>query len=472
MIGAPIRRGFCFGVLFLFILTRSPLGGETSPPVHLPGGGAAGPFAPFPSWGANPLPAHAAFSSRLSVPQEWSPEQEKVWSTVQELWKLSSALDLDAWFSKVSADYRGWSISDEVPRSKESWREQAQARFTGPRRVHHQLVPRAIDVHGDMAIAYYHYAAVTRSEEGAVTTSRGQWTDVFRREGGDWKLLADAGGETESSPDILVSTEWLARRLGDPKLVLIQVESQAERYTSGHIPGALFLPYEKIAWDGASEEGAELLPFQEIEATLETLGLENDDHVIVYGSHPLIAARLWLTLDVMGVGERLSFLDGGLPAWAEEGRPLSTEAPGTPAVGSLTLPPVPEIVVDAQWILANLEDPDLALVDARYEEEYTGEGQETERVGHIPGAGSAPWVDLVQSPELFRFRPIQELAESFSEAGADPGDTVVPYCIVGLRAGLDYFAARLLGFESRFYDGSWRDWTNRGLPLVDGGEPR
>jgi len=407
-----------------------------------------------------------------AMAQDLSPEQTEVWQTVQELWQLSSALDMEAWFGKVSEDYRGWSITEETPRGKGAWRAQAQTRFSAPRRVHYQIIPRAIDVHGDMAITYYHYAAVTRSEEGAYNTSRGQWTDVFRREGSEWKILADAGGETHASPEILVSTDWLAKRLHDPKLVVLQVESQPERYSEGHIPGALFLPYDKIVWDGANEEGAEFLPFAEIEATLESLGLESDDHVVVYGSHPLIAARLWLTLDIMGVGARLSLLDGGLPAWTEEGRPLSVEIPDTPGPGSLTLRPASEIIVDAEWVRANLEDPGLALVDARYREEYTGENQETEQVGHLPGAGSAPWVDMVESREVFRFRPIQELAASFQEAGAGPGETVTPYCIIGLRASLDFFVARLLGYETRFYDGSWRDWTNRGLPLVEGGSPR
>lgn len=413
-----------------------------------------------------------AQATEPSGAQDWSSEQAEVWGTVQELWRLSSALDLDSWFAKVSEDYRGWSITDDTPRGKSTWREQAQARFSAPRRVNHQLVPRAIDVHGDVAITYYHYAAVSRSEEGAFSTSRGQWTDIFRREGSDWKLLADAGGETDSTPEILVSTEWLAQRLGDPGLVLIQVESQETLYAEGHIPGALYLPYEKIVWEGANGEGAEFRPFEEIGDVLGALGLEDDDHIVVYSTHPLIGARLWLTLDILGVAERRSLLDGGLPAWTEEGRPLSTETPEAQASLSLTLRPAPEMVADADWLLANLEDPGLALVDARYAEEYSGENQETERVGHIPGAGSAPWVDLVESRDVFRLRPIEELAAAFKDAGADPGETVVPYCIIGLRASFDYFVARLLGYETRLYDGSWRDWTNRGLPLVEGGSPR
>ena len=75
---------------------------------------------------------------------------------------------------------------------------------------------------------------------------------------------------------------------------------------------------------------------------------------------------------------------------------------------------------------------------------------------------------MVQSRELFRFKPVEEMAANMAAAGADPGETVVPYCIVGLRASMDYYVARLLGFETLLYDGSFRDWTHRGLPLVEG----
>lgn len=410
-----------------------------------------------------------AFLPPQATGQEWSEAQREVWATVEELWAVSTALDLDGWFEKVSDEYRGWSITDETTRDKAIWKAQAEGRYSAPRRVYYQLAPRAVDVHGDMAIAFYHYAAVTRSEEGAFSTSRGQWTDWFRREEGDWKLLGDAGGETHSDPDILVSAGWLEERLGEQGMVIVQVESQGARYASGHIPGARYLPYSSIIWDGTNGEGAELLPFSELEATLENLGISDEDHIVVYGSHPLIQARLWLTLDILGLGANVSLLDGGLPAWTEAGKPLSVDPQEPMPRGDLRLKPRSEAVVDAEWILGQLEDPSLALVDARYAEEYTGEGQEGEEVGHIPGAGSAPWVDLVESREVFRLRSLEELAASFLNAGANPGDTVVPYCIIGLRASLNYFVARLLGFETRFYDGSWRDWTNRGLPLVEGG---
>jgi thiosulfate/3-mercaptopyruvate sulfurtransferase len=403
--------------------------------------------------------------------QTWSPEQQEVLTALQELWHYSGALDFDPWFERVSEDYQGWGVTDDMPRGKAMWLEEAHGRLERPLRVHHQILPRAIEIHGDVAIIYYQYAALFRSDEGAFTLSKGQWTDTFRRGGEGWLLIADAGGETESHADILVSSEWLDRRRGDPNLVILQVESREELYTEGHIPGALPLPYAKITWAGANEESTELLPLEEIEATLEELGISDQDQIVVYSSHPLRATRLWFTLDVMGVGKTISLLDGGLAAWTEEGRPLSTELPGPQAQGRLTLNPRPETVVDAEWVQTHGAASGIALVDARYRPEYTGEEQEGESVGHILGAGNAVWEEMVQSREVFRFKTISEMAANMAAAGAEPGETVVPYCIVGLRASLDYYVARLLGFETLLYDGSWRDWTARGLPLVEGPNP-
>jgi thiosulfate/3-mercaptopyruvate sulfurtransferase len=369
----------------------------------------------------------------------------------------------------VSEDYRGWDVTASTPRGKSEWLEEAHGRLERPRRVHHQILPKAIDIHGDIGIIYYLYSALFRSDEGTYSLSKGQWTDVFRKVDGRWLLIADAGGETTSHTNILVSAEWLDRRRGEPNMVLLQVESRADRFTDGHIPGALHLPYDRIAWDGEYGEGAELLPVEEIASALEELGISDRDRIVVYSSQPLLGTRLWFTLDLMGVGQGVSLLDGGLAAWTNEGRPLSTEVGAAPKPTSLTLQPKLDLIVDADWVLENGEAEGVALVDARYRPEYTGEDQEGERVGHIPGAGNAVWSEMVESPELFRFKPVDELAANLAAAGVDPGETVVSYCVVGLRASLDYFVARLLGYDALLYDGSFRDWIRRELPLVEGG---
>ncbi len=84
--------------------------------------------------------------------------------------------------------------------------------------------------------------------------------------------------------------------------------------------------------------------------------------------------------------------------------------------------------------------------------------------GHIPSARQLFWEDLVESRERPLFLPVGELSDLFVAAGADPDDTVVTYCQVGLRASVDYMIARMLGYETRFFDGSWRDWGSRDYP--------
>jgi thiosulfate/3-mercaptopyruvate sulfurtransferase len=195
--------------------------------------------------------------------------------------------------------------------------------------------------------------------------------------------------------------------------------------------------------------------------------VSNRSTVVVYGSDPRLAARLWMTLDVTGAGatEPL-FLDGGIQLWKEEGRPLATETPGV-SRGNLTLHPDPERLVTADWILVRLGHDHLSLVDARPDDEYTGaDGGLGGRVnpGHIPSARQLYWEKLVESRERPVFLPVDELADLFIQAGADPGETVVTYCQVGLRASVTYMIARMLGYETRFFDGSWRDWGSRDYP--------
>ncbi len=266
---------------------------------------------------------------------------------------------------------------------------------------------------------------------------------------------------------LLVSADWLENNLSRQDLVILHASSDGSDYEAGHIPGARLVLLDRIAWEGETGVGVELRQFAEIRETLEEAGVSSGSTVVVYGSNPMHAARLWMTVDVAGAGgSEPLFLDGGIQVWREEGRVLTTETPRTPR-GRLTLQPDPERLVTADWILVRLGHDNLSLVDARPDDEYSGaDGGLGGRVnpGHIPSARQLYWEKLVESRERPVFLPEGELADLFVAAGADPEDTVVTYCQVGLRASVTYMIARMLGYEARFFDGSWRDWGSRNYP--------
>lgn len=278
------------------------------------------------------------------------------------------------------------------------------------------------------------------------------------------------------APRMLVSTDWLADNLERAGLVIIQIENQPQRFDEGHIPGARFIHANAIAVPGEREVGVEMPPVDSIVRLLERAGVGDDTHIVIASHGILNAARLWTTLDWIGHGDHASLLDGGMQKWRAEDRPLrSGSERSDAAAGRLTARPRANMLVDADWIRTRLDDPGIALVDARPDDEYTGAdggmGGMT-RAGHIPGAHQLYFERLLVSREQPVLRPESELRALMAEAGADGTRTVVAYCMIGVRASLTYFTARMLGHDVRFYDGSWHDWGTRDLPTVMGNRPR
>lgn len=281
-------------------------------------------------------------------------------------------------------------------------------------------------------------------------------------------VLSQGSPQAAPTPDILVSGDWLEMNLGRPDLVILQASSNGEDYAAGHIPGARLVLLDQIAWEGERGAGVEFRSVEEIRTALEAAGVSDESTVVVYGASPLLAARLWTTLDVTGASAGMPlFLDGGTQLWTEEGRPWTQDVPVV-SRGRLTAQLEPERLATADWILAHLGWDDLTLMDARSTSEYEGEDGDSGadvRNGHIPGAHLLNWERLIESRDRPKFLGRDELAYLFKRVGADPGDTVVTYCVTGLRAGVDYMIARMLGYEVRLYDGSWRDWESRGYPV-------
>jgi len=273
------------------------------------------------------------------------------------------------------------------------------------------------------------------------------------------------------SPGMLVSPDWTAQHLDDPAVVILHADTQKDRYLRGHLPGARFLDMNRFVWEGDPAWGTEMRGPADIDDALEAAGVSDGQHIVVYAGNALFAARAWMTLDVMGLGESASLMDGGLGGWRAGGRAVSTDEP-TVRRGSVRLHPREDRLVGAEWILARLDDDGVTLVDARPDAEYTGEDggmAGTSHPGHIPGAYQMYWEELIESREAPFTHDRDELRELFRASGAEDGGTVVAYCMVGWRASYTYFTARLLGYDAKFYDGSWHDWGTRdGYPFVEG----
>lgn len=276
--------------------------------------------------------------------------------------------------------------------------------------------------------------------------------------------ISQAQGKVRES--MIVSTEWLAKHLNDQSLVLLHVGDKKE-YDAGHIPGAQFIQIADISTPRGQGLALELPPPDQLKATFEKFGVSDNSRIVVYFGKDWVSptARVYFTLDYLGLGERASILDGGLPAWIAEQRPVTTEVI-VPKPGSFTPRPNPKLIVDAAWVNANLKKPGVAILDARNSEFYTGaEKGNMPRAGRIPGAKSIPFSSLVENPNS-KFKSVAALQQLFSGAGLDKRDNVATYCHIGQQASLLYFVARYLGYDAHLYDGSFQEWSNRAdLPV-------
>jgi thiosulfate/3-mercaptopyruvate sulfurtransferase len=278
---------------------------------------------------------------------------------------------------------------------------------------------------------------------------------------------------------MLVTTGWLAGRLNDPKVVILHVARERAHYDEGHVPGARFVAWGEITATRAGVPN-ELPPMGDLRGLFERLGVGEEARVILYGDNAgLSAARAYFTLDYLGHGERAALLDGGIEKWRAEGRPVSTEAPAvrpSPFTPRVRVEAVVDLDVmrDVSWATSNVTRPNVALIDARPAEEYTGAkaGDGVPRGGRIPGAANLFWVRHLVSRENPVMRPAAELRRLYEAAGALPGRKVVTYCRTGGQASHSYFTAKYLGYDVVMYDGSFFEWSNAADTPVETGPPK
>lgn len=264
---------------------------------------------------------------------------------------------------------------------------------------------------------------------------------------------------TPAAAPMTVTADWLDKNLSDPKLVLLHIGQRPE-YDAGHIAGAAFISLQDIsAPQGADGLSLELPTADQLKPTLEKLGISNDSRIVLYFGKDWVSptTRVYYTLDVFGLGNSTSILDGGMPAWTASGKTLSKDIPVKKA-GSVKLEKNERLVASADWLKASLKKDDVKVIDARNTNFYDGSNAgNMPRAGHIAGAKNIPFNTITD--ETNKLKDDATLRKMFADAGVKPYDNVVTYCHIGQQGTLDYFAAKKLGYKVALYDGSYQEWS-------------
>jgi thiosulfate/3-mercaptopyruvate sulfurtransferase len=288
-------------------------------------------------------------------------------------------------------------------------------------------------------------------------------------------------------PNALISTDALARELGDSNLRVFDCTTYLEppppgsddpyiavpgrgSFEAAHIPGADFLDLQGEFSDNATRLRFMMPPVAQLEGAFGRHGIGADVHVVLYSIGTMMwATRFWWMLKALGF-DGAAVLDGGFDKWVSEGRPVERgPAKGYPPA-VLIARPRPGRFVDKEAVLAARRDPEFVIINALGPQFHQGlEPSRYGRPGRIPGSVNVPAASLVD-PQGKTFTTLDDAAAKFAAAGVGKDRHVIVYCGGGISATVDLFLLHQLGFDDlTLYDGSMGEWAkDPALPIERG----
>jgi thiosulfate/3-mercaptopyruvate sulfurtransferase len=278
-----------------------------------------------------------------------------------------------------------------------------------------------------------------------------------------------------STPSYLVDSDWLAERISDENLIVLEVRYHPHRhFTVGHIPGAIQVQRFKDLGDNQASPLMRFPSRGDFQATLRRWGVNDDSTLVLYDdSNTALVSRLYYLLELYGFNmAQVMILNGGTVEWSafEE---MATEASAPRCAGNVTLKAAnPQLFVEWTDIyddVVSRRDPDVVLIDARPRDMYTGKViKHSVMGGHIPGAINVVSLDGTSAQKWKSDDKLRELYKA-----VDTDKTIYVYCHDGFRMSLAYQQLKHLGARDvRLYNGGWSHWGNRlTLPTLEGEKP-